>query len=203
LNSPEAPPPTPPYKAAIAKVTRATHSGDRATHEAPKELTSEDDTHASGAAEGGGARSPQGAEGAAQRAEGERSSSDRKASEAHQARGRSGKPMSKSGSTPDLLRSPRSNESSLHAVQSSARLISVGYGNRVAAARVVAIVAPTASPMRRLRREAADRGKLIDATEGRRTRSILVLDSDHVVLSAINPETLAARLASGGSGDDA
>jgi regulator of extracellular matrix RemA (YlzA/DUF370 family) len=59
----------------------------------------------------------------------------------------------------------------------------------------VAIVAPGASPMRRLRREAAERGKLVDATEGRRTRSILVLDSDHVVLSAIHPETLAARLA--------
>ena len=55
--------------------------------------------------------------------------------------------------------------------------------------------APGASPMRRLRREASDRGKLVDVTEGRRTRSILILDSDHVVLSAINPETLAARLA--------
>jgi regulator of extracellular matrix RemA (YlzA/DUF370 family) len=74
------------------------------------------------------------------------------------------------------------------------RLLNVGYGNVVAAARVIAIMAPTASPMRRLRREAAARGKLVDATEGRRTRSILVMDSDHVVLSAINPETLAARL---------
>ncbi len=77
------------------------------------------------------------------------------------------------------------------------RLLNVGYGNRIAAARIVAIVAPAASPIRRLRREATSRGKLVDATEGRRTRSILVLDSDHVVLSAINPETLAARL-----GDD-
>lgn len=74
------------------------------------------------------------------------------------------------------------------------RLLNVGYGNLVAAARIVAIVAPGASPMRRLRREASNRGKLVDATEGRRTRSILVLDSDHVVLSAINPETLAARI---------
>lgn len=77
------------------------------------------------------------------------------------------------------------------------RLLNVGYGNRIAASRIVAIVAPGASPMRRLRRDATDRGKLVDATEGRRTRSILVLDSDHVVLSAIHPETLAARL-----GDD-
>jgi len=74
------------------------------------------------------------------------------------------------------------------------KLLNVGYGNLVAARRVVAIVAPNASPMRRLRHEAAERGKLIDATEGRRTRSIVILDSDHVVLSAINPETLAARL---------
>ncbi|MEB2345567.1 MAG: DUF370 domain-containing protein [Deltaproteobacteria bacterium] len=75
-----------------------------------------------------------------------------------------------------------------------ARLLNVGYGNLVASGRIVAIVAPGASPMRRLRREASNRGKLVDATEGRRTRSILVLDSDHVVLSAIHPETLAARL---------
>jgi extracellular matrix regulatory protein A len=69
----------------------------------------------------------------------------------------------------------------------TARLLNVGYGNLVTASRVVAIVAPTASPMRRLRHEAAERGKLVDATEGRRTRSIVILDSDHVVLSAINP----------------
>jgi hypothetical protein len=80
---------------------------------------------------------------------------------------------------------------------SAPRLLNVGYGNLVAAARVVAIVAPAAAPMRRLRREAADRGKLVDATEGRRTRSILILDSDHVVLSAILPDTLATRILDG------
>jgi regulator of extracellular matrix RemA (YlzA/DUF370 family) len=74
------------------------------------------------------------------------------------------------------------------------RLLNVGYGNRIAASRIVAIVAPGASPMRRLRRDATERGKLVDATDGRRTRSILVLASAHVVLSAINPETLAGRL---------
>ena len=83
------------------------------------------------------------------------------------------------------------------------RLLNVGYGNLVAARRVVAIVAPAASPMRRLRNEAAERGKLVDATEGRRTRSIVILDSDHVVLSAINPETLAARLAEDDAGPHA
>lgn len=75
------------------------------------------------------------------------------------------------------------------------RMLNIGYGNLVLASRVVAVVSPSASPMRRLREEAAARNKLVDATQGRRTRSILVTDSDHVILSAINPETIAARLA--------
>jgi len=74
------------------------------------------------------------------------------------------------------------------------RLVNIGYGNLIMASRVVAIVSPQSAPMRRLREEAAGRGKLLDATQGRRTRSILVTDSDLVVLSAINPETIAARL---------
>ena len=73
-------------------------------------------------------------------------------------------------------------------------LLNIGYGNLVIASRVIAIVSPQSSPMRRLREEANERGKLIDATQGRRTRSILVTDSDHVILSAINPETIAGRL---------
>jgi regulator of extracellular matrix RemA (YlzA/DUF370 family) len=77
------------------------------------------------------------------------------------------------------------------------RLLNVGYGNLVLVARVVAIVSPQSSPMKRLREEASSRGKLVDATQGRRTRSILVTDSDHVILSALNPETLAARLGPG------
>ncbi len=75
-----------------------------------------------------------------------------------------------------------------------ARLLNIGYGNLVSAARVVAIVSPQSAPMRRLREEAGARGKLVDATQGRRTRSILVTDSDHVILSALNPETVAGRL---------
>lgn len=75
------------------------------------------------------------------------------------------------------------------------RLLNVGYGNFVPAERVIAIVSPQSSPMRRLREEAGNRFKLVDATQGRRTRSILVTDSDHVILSALNPETIAARLA--------
>ena len=61
------------------------------------------------------------------------------------------------------------------------QMLNIGYGNLVIAARVVAIVAPQAAPMRRLRDEAGERGKLIDATQGRRTRSILVTDSDHII----------------------
>ncbi|MEN8182446.1 MAG: DUF370 domain-containing protein [Myxococcota bacterium] len=82
-------------------------------------------------------------------------------------------------------------------------MLNLGYGNLVIASRVVAIVSPGSAPMRRLRDEAHQRGKLIDATQGRRTRSILVTDSDHVVLSAVNPETIAARFVqeeSGGEG---
>ncbi len=74
-------------------------------------------------------------------------------------------------------------------------MVNIGYGNLVTASRVIAIISPSSSPMRRLREEAGKRGKLIDATEGRRTRSIVVTDSDHVILSAITRETIAARLA--------
>jgi len=77
-------------------------------------------------------------------------------------------------------------------------MLNIGYGNLVVAGRVVAIVSPQSAPMRRLREDAASRGKLVDATQGRRTRSILVTDSDHVVLSAVNPETIAARLTQDG-----
>ena len=80
---------------------------------------------------------------------------------------------------------------------SNITLLSIGYGNLVVASRVVAVVVPGAAPMKRLRDEAANRGKLVDATQGRRTRSILVMDDDHVSLSAINPETIPARIEKG------
>lgn len=80
------------------------------------------------------------------------------------------------------------------------KLLNVGYGNVVVAARVVAVVASSAAPIRRLREEASGRGKLVDATQGRKTRSVIITDSDHVVLSAVQPETIALRLA--GAGDD-
>lgn len=74
------------------------------------------------------------------------------------------------------------------------KLLNVGFGNMVVVARVIAIVDPGSAPMKRLKDEAKQAGKLVDATNGRRTRSIIVTDSDHVVLSAIQTETIAQRL---------
>ena len=85
---------------------------------------------------------------------------------------------------------------------SSRALLNIGYGNLVMSSRVVAIVSSATAPMKRLRDEASRRGKLIDSTQGRRTRSIIVTDSDHVILSAINPETIASRVDSE-EGDEA
>ncbi|MDQ7819822.1 MAG: DUF370 domain-containing protein [Armatimonadota bacterium] len=73
------------------------------------------------------------------------------------------------------------------------RLINIGFGNIVAANRIVAIVAPDSAPIRRIIQEARDKGALIDATYGRRTRAVVITDSGHVVLSAIQPETVAHR----------
>ena len=81
----------------------------------------------------------------------------------------------------------------------SSVLLNIGYGNLVVSSRVVSIVSPQSAPMKRLREEAAERGKLVDATQGRRTRSIIVTDSDHIILSAINPDTIASRLVLEGS----
>ena len=73
-------------------------------------------------------------------------------------------------------------------------LVNVGFDNAVSADRIVAIVAADPSPIRRLREAASRHQKLIDATNGRRTRTVIVTDSDHVVLSSLQPETLAQRL---------
>ena len=73
------------------------------------------------------------------------------------------------------------------------RLVSLGFGNFVVAARVIAIVDPASAPMRRLREDARSEGRLIDATQGRKTRAIVVTDSNHVILSAIQAETIGQR----------
>jgi len=74
------------------------------------------------------------------------------------------------------------------------KLINIGFGNIVAANRIVAIVSPESAPIKRIVQEARDRGMLIDATYGRRTRAVVICDSDHVILSAVLPETVAHRL---------
>ncbi len=73
------------------------------------------------------------------------------------------------------------------------KLINIGFGNYVLAGRVVGIVNPSSSPMKRLREDARAEGRIIDATQGRKTRSILVTDSNHVLLSSIQPETIRQR----------
>lgn len=79
------------------------------------------------------------------------------------------------------------------------KLLNIGFGNSVVISRVVAIVGPTSSPMRRLREEAKQAGRLIDATQGRKTRSLIITDSNHCILSAIQPETISQRFAAGDS----
>jgi regulator of extracellular matrix RemA (YlzA/DUF370 family) len=74
------------------------------------------------------------------------------------------------------------------------RLVNIGYGNAVVAERVVAIVSPESAPMKRFKEEARKLGRLIDGTQGRRTRSIVITDSHHIVLSALQTETVAERL---------
>jgi regulator of extracellular matrix RemA (YlzA/DUF370 family) len=76
------------------------------------------------------------------------------------------------------------------------RLLNIGFGNAVAAERVVAIVSPNSAPMKRLKDEAKNEKRLVDATHGRRTRSIIVMDSNHIILSAIQAETVSQRFIS-------
>lgn len=73
------------------------------------------------------------------------------------------------------------------------KLINIGFGNMVSASRLIAIVSPESAPIKRMVQEARDRGSLVDATYGRRTRAVLITDSDHIILSALQPETVAGR----------
>lgn len=74
------------------------------------------------------------------------------------------------------------------------RFINIGFGNIVSANRMIAIVSPDSAPIKRIIQEARDGGRLIDATYGRRTRAVIIMDSEHVILSAVQPETVANRL---------
>lgn len=82
-------------------------------------------------------------------------------------------------------------------------LVNIGFGNVISAQRVVAVVGPGSLPIKKMREEAKGRGKLVDATEGRKTRSIIITDSDHVVLSALQVETITQRVSNplGGTGE--
>ncbi len=74
-------------------------------------------------------------------------------------------------------------------------LVNIGYGNLVMASKVVAILSPDSAPMRRLKEEAKERKMLLDATQGRKTRALIITDSDHIILSAVQVETLMQRFA--------
>lgn len=74
------------------------------------------------------------------------------------------------------------------------QLINIGFGNIVSANRIIAIVSPESAPIKRMVQEARDNGVIVDATYGRRTRAVVIMDSGHVILSAVQPETVAGRL---------
>ncbi len=82
------------------------------------------------------------------------------------------------------------------------QLINIGYGNMISSSRIIAIVSPDAAPVKRMIQTSRDRGMLIDATCGRKTKAVIITDSDHVVLSAIQPETVANRVKSGESSEE-
>jgi regulator of extracellular matrix RemA (YlzA/DUF370 family) len=82
------------------------------------------------------------------------------------------------------------------------KMINIGFGNVVSAGRIIAVVSPDSAPVKRIIQEAKERTVLIDATYGRRTRAVIVMDSDHVVLSALQPETVAARAAEKAEGEE-
>lgn len=74
------------------------------------------------------------------------------------------------------------------------KLINIGFGNIISANRLISIVSPESAPIKRMIQDARDRGMLIDATYGRRTRAVVIMDSDHIILSAVQPEIVAQRL---------
>ena len=83
------------------------------------------------------------------------------------------------------------------------KFINIGFNNMIAANRIIALIGPDSAPSKRLIQEAKDEGRVLDCTSGRRTRAVIVTDSDHVVLSAIQTETIAARMIGEEVHDDA
>ena len=82
------------------------------------------------------------------------------------------------------------------------QLINIGFGNIVSAERIISIVSPDSAPIKRIVQEAKDSKMAIDATYGRRTRSVIIMDSGHIILSAVQPETIAGRVDTGLDNDD-
>ncbi len=82
------------------------------------------------------------------------------------------------------------------------KFINIGHGNIVSSDRIIAIVNPDSAPIKRLIQEARDAGKLVDSTYGRRTRAVIITDSEHVILSSVQPETMANRINSLSEGGD-
>ncbi len=82
------------------------------------------------------------------------------------------------------------------------KLVTIGFGGMVSARRLIAVVSPDSAPIKRMAQEARERGVLIDATYGRRTQAVLVMDNDHLVLSALSPQAIAARLEERDGGEE-
>ncbi len=78
------------------------------------------------------------------------------------------------------------------------KLVNIGFGNLISASRIIAIVSPESAPIKRMVQEAKEKGNLIDATHGRRTRAVLITDSDHIILTYLQSETVASRIETGG-----
>ena len=74
------------------------------------------------------------------------------------------------------------------------KLVNIGFGNMVSAGRVIAVVSPDSAPIKRIMQEAKDRGMLVDASYGRKTKAVIIMDTDHVILSALQPETVGSRV---------
>ncbi|MBR4720433.1 MAG: DUF370 domain-containing protein [Clostridia bacterium] len=74
------------------------------------------------------------------------------------------------------------------------KFINIGFGNIVISSRIVSVISPESAPVKRIIKDAEERGKLINATFGRRTRAVIITDSDHIILSAVQPETISARI---------
>lgn len=82
------------------------------------------------------------------------------------------------------------------------KLVNIGYGNLVSANRIIAVVSPESAPIKRIVQDAKARNTSIDVTFGRKTRSVIIMDSDHVILSAVQPETIAYRLSNSKEGNN-